>query len=222
MHILSLSDTRVLRIHSPSIKAHFQHIDCVITCGDLPYAYQEYVISMLDVPLFFVRGNHDLVEEHTSFGVRSQPRGGVNLHRKVVTYQGLLLAGVEGSLRYKPRGAFQYTQNQMWGHVFQLVPKLLRNKILYGRYLDVFVTHAPPWGIHDKLDMPHRGIKAFRWLVRVFQPAFHFHGHVHLYLPSEKRVTVFGKSRIINTFGYLETEIDVPVPTNPLVREWMK
>jgi len=45
-------------------------------------------MSMLDVPLFFVRGNHDKVEEHGQAGIRKAPDGGINLHNQVVNFDG--------------------------------------------------------------------------------------------------------------------------------------
>ena len=119
----------------------------------------------------------------------------------------LLLAGVEGSLRYR-EAPFQYTQVEMWGHVLSLVPALLRNRILYHRYLDVFISHAPPWGIHDQPDLPHQGIKAFSWLLRVFRPRYHFHGHIHVYRRDIPTNTRYRETLVVNTYGYLETRIE--------------
>jgi Icc-related predicted phosphoesterase len=65
--------------------------------------------------------------------------------------------------------------------VLGLIPALLWNKLLRGRYLDIFVTHSAPEKIQDDTDLPHRGIRAFRWLIKVFKPRLHLHGHVHLY-----------------------------------------
>jgi Icc-related predicted phosphoesterase len=97
----------------------------------------------------------------------------------------------------------------MWWHVYRLVPGLLRNRLVYGRYLDVFVTHAPPTGVHDADDLPHRGINAFRWLVNIFQPAIHIHGHIHIYYPDTKIETQIGVTRVINTYGWREISIDI-------------
>ncbi|MGA8924490.1 MAG: hypothetical protein WB682_15225, partial [Candidatus Dormiibacterota bacterium] len=33
--------------------------DVVLSCGDLPFDYLEYLVSRLDVPLLYVPGNHD-------------------------------------------------------------------------------------------------------------------------------------------------------------------
>ena len=205
--VLSLSDVLVQYIYSPYIRKRFSNVDLIIGCGDLPYYYQEYVISSLDVPLFFVRGNHDKITEYSVSGQRTEPRGGIDLHRRNENYQGLLLAGIEGSVRYRP-GPFQYTQSEMWRNVFALIPGFFRNKIMHGRFLDIFVTHAPPKGIHDAEDLTHNGINAFRWLIEVFQPAYHFHGHIHIYRPDEVTETLYKNTLVINTFGNRETVLD--------------
>jgi hypothetical protein len=125
----------------------------------------------------------------------------------LINFRGLLLAGVEGSLRYRP-GPYQYSQGEMWWNVLTLVPGLLRNRAVYGRYLDVFVTHAPPKGIHDMPDLPHQGIDAFRWLLQVFKPDYHFHGHIHIYRPDTATETIVDGTRVINTFSFRTTVLD--------------
>jgi Icc-related predicted phosphoesterase len=203
---LSLSDVIVQFIYSPHIRKRFSDVDLVIGCGDLPYYYLEYVISSLNVPLFFVRGNHDKEIEYGAAGSRKGPLGGIDLHRRTIRYQEMLLAGVEGSLRYR-KGPFQYTQGEMWLHVIALLPGLIGNKLKHGRYLDIFVTHAPPTGIHDAEDMAHQGIDAFRWLIKVFRPAYHFHGHIHIYRPDAVVETCYEDVQVINTFGFRESSL---------------
>jgi hypothetical protein len=114
----------------PQIRQRFR-ILTVFGCGDLPYYYQEYIVSLLDVPLYYVRGNHDKEVEYSSGASRSAPGGGVDLHRRVVNYRGLLIGGVEGSLRYR-EGPFQYSQFQMWKHVYSLIPKLIKNRPVWA------------------------------------------------------------------------------------------
>jgi Icc-related predicted phosphoesterase len=209
VNVLSVSDKKDPIIYGPQIKKKFNHIDFVISCGDLSYYYQEFIISSLDIPLFFVRGNHDPEIEYSECCQTSAPRGGIDLHRKIIRFDGVLLAGVEGSIRYKKSGRFQYTQSQMLMNVVKLIPGLIYNRLVYGRYLDIFVTHAPPRGIHDKEDLPHQGVKAFLWLINNFQPKYHFHGHTHLYRLDEVRKTQVGKTQVINTYAYLETKLEL-------------
>lgn len=203
MNLLTVSDVERSLIYSPHIRERFHDIDLVISCGDLSYFYLEYIISTLDIPLYFVRGNHARDIEHGYGGTRTSPWGAVNLHRKVIRDKssGLLLSGIQGCLRYN-QGSYQYSQLEMWLMVMQLVPTFLLNKFRYGRYLDIFVSHAPSWGIHDDTDLAHQGIKAFLWLVKVFQPTYHLHGHVHIYHPSIACNTVLGKTLIYNTYGF--------------------
>ena len=208
MNILSVSDTVVPVIYSPLVCEKFSDVACVIGCGDLPYFYQEYIISSLNVPLFFVHGNHDSEVEYSDHGECTYPHGGTNLHQKVIRYNGLLMAGVQGSIFYSKSSNFQYSQEQMWWSVIKLVPGLLWNRFFYGRYLDIFVTHAPCWGIHDGPDYPHIGIKAFRWLVQVFKPQIHLHGHIHVYHPNAITETQFGATKVINTYGYKMIKVD--------------
>jgi Icc-related predicted phosphoesterase len=208
MKILALSDKIISFIYSPQVKQRFKDVDLIIGCGDLAYYYLEYVFTVLGVPLFYVRGNHDAVVEYGTGEQRTEPHGGIDLHGRLCCYNGLLMAGVEGSVRYRP-GSFQYSQSQMWNHVLSMVPGLLINRLRYGRFLDVFVSHAPPAGIHDCQDLTHQGIRAFRWVISTFQPDYFLHGHIHLHRPDETTETQLGGTRVINTYGFRELIVDL-------------
>lgn len=209
MKILSVSDVELGFIYSPLIIDRFKDVDLVISCGDLPYYYLEYIISLLNVPLYYVRGNHASPIESGSDVDRSSPWGAIDLHQKVRrAANGLLLAGIEGSVRYN-LGPYQYSQGEMWWMVWKLVPGLFLNKLRFGRYLDIFVSHAPPWQIHDKTDLPHQGIKAFRWLIDVFQPAYHLHGHIHVYRQDEVTETLEKNTWVVNSYGYRVLVLDM-------------
>jgi len=99
--------------------------------------------------------------------------------------------------------------------VLKLAPRLLQNRSKHGRYLDIFITHAPPKGVHDENDLAHQGIKAFRWLIHVFRPQIHLHGHVHLYRPDTVRQTQIEQTKVINAYGYREVEIELPSGNTP-------
>ena len=209
MKILAVSDIELGFIYSQQIVPRFKDVDVLIGCGDLPYYYLEYMISMLNKPLYYVRGNHAARTEYGVETSRTAPWGAVDLHQRVLCDEsGLLMAGVEGSLQYN-YGPNQYSQSEMWSLVFGLIPGLLFNRLRYGRYLDVFVTHAPPWKIHDMDDRPHQGIKAFRWFNQVFKPAVHLHGHIHVYRQDTVTETLFYQTRVINAYGYKEIVLPV-------------
>jgi Icc-related predicted phosphoesterase len=201
--VLSISDVELDYLYNAQVITRFKDVDMVVSCGDLSHCYLEYIITMLNRPLYYVFGNHTQTLEEG----RQNPHGGTNLHgRTCRDSSGLLLAGIEGSNRYN-YGPHQYSQSQMWGHAFNLAVPLMLNRLFYGRYLDVLVTHASPWKIHDMEDLPHHGIKAFNWLIKVFQPAFHLHGHIHVYRQDIVTSTQVGKTRVINTYGFRENTI---------------
>jgi len=95
-----------------------------------------------------------------------------------------------------------HSQSEMWRNVFSILPRLLWNKLVLGRYLDVVLTHTPPRGIHDQETNVHGGYHAFRWLIKTFKPAYFFHGHIHVYTDDEIIETVVGKTKVINTYSH--------------------
>jgi Icc-related predicted phosphoesterase len=91
--------------------------------------------------------------------------------------------------------------------VLNLIWRLAWNRLRYGRYLDVLVTHAPPRGIHDAEDLPHQGFEAYLKLLRRCRPTLMIHGHTHVYNRNDITETDFGDTRIINTYGYRVLEL---------------
>lgn len=209
MKVLSLSDQVLDRIYAPTVGERFGDVDLVLGCGDLPYYYLEYLVDQLEAPVFFVRGNHDVLVQHGEQGARTHPWGAIDLDRRIMRHEGLLIAGFEGGLRYR-KGPYLYSQGEMWWRVLRLVPRLLWNRLIHGRALDVLVSHAPPRGLGDRADLAHRGFNAFRWLLRVIKPRYHFHGHIHVYGQDEERILRFGATQIVNSYGCLQTEINLP------------
>lgn len=210
MKILAVSDHELPNLYQPGIRQRFGNVDMIIGCGDMGFYYLEYLVSTLDRPLYYVHGNHTQDVEFSDSGPRTEVLGGVNMHGRVKRdgATGLLLAGMQGSLYYNG-GPNQYHQGDYRWMVYRLVPRLLWNKLRYGRYLDVFVAHAPPWKINDAEDLPHRGVRAYNWLIRTFRPAVFLHGHVHIYRQDTPRITQVGGTRVINTCGYQVVEVDV-------------
>jgi uncharacterized protein len=174
MKILCVSDTVMPQMESAAnLRRRYNDIDLVISCGDMSSAYLEFIISVLNVPLFYVRGNHDE-------GYDERPPGGEDLHRRIMKYKGLTFAGLEGSIRYN-EGKIQYTEMEMLGMVMRMGPQLYMQRRLQGTGVDIFVTHAPPRGIHDQPDLTHTGFDAFLKFMRWYRPRYMLHGHVHTY-----------------------------------------
>jgi Icc-related predicted phosphoesterase len=211
MRILTISDKVEPVLYGPYIRERVGHVDLILACGDLPYYYLEYIVSLLDRPLYYVHGNHDrAILRPTDLNPMSGPVSlgwAVNLHTHTARFQGLLLAGLEGCRVYNPGAPYQYDESQVRVQVLRLVLRLLTNRVRYGRYLDILITHAPPRGIHDGEDLPHRGFESYLSLLRRFQPRLMIHGHQHVYNRNETTETDYGGTRIINTFGYRVLEL---------------
>ncbi|MFM8426907.1 MAG: metallophosphoesterase [Chloroflexota bacterium] len=207
MKILAVSDQVVDRVYSLASSGHFKGVDLILGCGDLPYNYLEYLLTVLSKPLFYVPGNHD--PNFDPRDLRSRAEGGSNLDLQVVYYKNTLIGGFGGSIRYRPDGSNQYTQNEAFIRVYKMIPRLLMNRIRYGRALDILISHSPPFGIHDDTDIAHNGLKALNWLIRFAKPRFHFHGHTHFYRNNiADNKTILGHTNIINVYPYrlMDTE----------------
>ena len=76
---------------------------------------------------------------------------------------------------------------------------LLLNRLRKGRYLDILITHAPPYGIHDEVDVCHLGFQALLTFMKRFRPRYLLHGHVHRY-GNEAWRTQYLDTEVINVF----------------------
>jgi Icc-related predicted phosphoesterase len=210
MKILTVSDKVDPVIYSPAIKRLFGDVDLVLACGDLPFYYMEFIVTMLGGSLLYVIGNHAnaVRQRYAPKEEWKYPGGCENIDGQVIRYKGVLVAGLEGSMRYNNNPYFQYTEREMAWKVWRLVPSLLLNKIRYGRYLDILITHAPPFGIHDQPDLCHQGFRAFLTLMDHFRPRYLVHGHIHIYRPDAPIRTVYHDTVVVNTYGYQTLEID--------------
>lgn len=208
MKILTISDKVIETIYSEAIKQRFGDVDLVLACGDLPPYYLEFIVTMLSVPLLYVFGNHDL-GIHTSGGQFKQaPLGGINVDERVVQVKGLLIGGLEGSMRYSHWGDHQYTEQDMRWKALRMAPALWWNRLRHGRFLDILITHAPPYAIHDGTDLCHTGFKTFLRMMDTYRPRYLIHGHRHVYSPHTAIRTTYRHTQVVNTCGYQVIRFD--------------
>ena len=143
-------------------------IDLIISCGDLSRSYLEFLVTLGNCPLLYVRGNHD-----DSFADHP-PEGCLCIEDNVFLYRGIRFAGLGGSYRYQPDGINMYTEEQMARRIRKLWWKIRKNK-----GVDVLVTHAPAFGKGDLDTIPHRGFRCFLKFMEKYRPRYMLHGHVH-------------------------------------------
>ena len=201
MKILCVSDTEMPQLHNAvNLRRQYSDVDIVVSCGDMAPHYLDFITTMIEVPLFYVRGNHD--ERY-----KEEPPGGIDLHGQVVRFGGLTLAGLEGSIRYD-RGEIQYSQTQMHSKVLGLAPVVFWNRWVRGRGIDLFVTHSPARDIHDGQDHAHRGFESFRNFMKWFRPRYMLHGHVHTWDRRKTVRTQFESTCVLNINPFTVLELD--------------
>lgn len=218
MRILAVSDAEELSLHEYFLRERWGQIDLIISCGDLPPDYLEFLESVFDVPLLYVRGNHDLRY------VEQPPLGCEDIHGRLVTVNGLRVFGLEGSPYYGGQ-ELQYTELQMRMMIWRAWPQLWR-----AHGMDILVTHAPPQycedgnclqpsgigapcGRHqsrtcvDASDLPHRGFKVLRELTLKYAPRYLLHGHTHLNYHLGARRCRLGATEVIDCYGHVLLEV---------------
>ena len=213
MRALVVSDKVESILYGPTISKVAADVDLILSCGDLPFYYLEFIISMLNRPAYYVYGNHGREVEFQggkgdAWQRKTEPQGATNLHQSAACEQGLLLAGLEGSIRYNNARCYQYTDTEMMFNILRLAPKLLANRVRYGRWLDVLVAHSPPFGIHDEPDRAHTGFRSFLTFMRWFKPRYLLHGHIHIYRNDAITRTLCDSTEVINVYPYKILELE--------------
>jgi hypothetical protein len=216
MRILAVSDEVDQRLCRYDLRRRTP-VDLVLACGDLPMDYLAFLRETLQVPLVFVPGNHDADLSGyrqarsgmmTRGGLPAEPPwpcGADNADGRVVDAVGLRIAGLGGCLRYRP-GPNQYSQAyQSWRAARLSARAAWAGRD--GRRVDILITHAPPAGLGDAEDPPHRGFRAYHRLARRLRPRLLLHGHIHPYgQPAPDRS--LGGTTVCNVVGHRVLELD--------------
>ncbi|OLR55906.1 hypothetical protein BHK98_07440 [Hornefia porci] len=195
MKILAISDIEEEYLWGNFAAEKLEGVELILSCGDLAPEYLEFLVTMTNVPLLYVHGNHD-----QKYDFRP-PQGCVCIDGSTASVLGLRIAGLGGSMRYK-EGSHMYTEEDMCRRARRLDRQIRRQG-----GLDVFLTHAPAAGWGDLEDRAHLGFRCFNDILERWQPDLMFHGHVHgsyvRELPTETEHDC--GTRIINAFGRAET-----------------
>ncbi len=215
MKILCVADAKDPLVYSSLIKERFKDVSLVLGAGDLPLKYYGFIVTSLNKPLLHVFGNHNLENFDAVHGKTLYPDfdqgkepihrysfGSIHIGGRVVKAEGILIAGLGGCRNYN-NGKNQYSEFQMFLRIVKLMPKLLFNRIFRGRWLDILLTHAPPYQLGDREDPCHKGFKVFRLFLRWFKPKYMLHGHVHLWGLNDEREITYGNTKIINVFNHV-------------------
>lgn len=205
LRMLCVADEIDLLVYSNHICERFADIDLVLSAGDLPDEYLEYIVSMLNRPIISVAGNHDKsdrLQDRASMRYAMDSKGSLGQIRfQIKRESGISVLGLPGCIRYN-NGQNQYSDSWMTLRVIAMLPRLLARRLIFGRSVDVILAHSPPRGIHDGGDPAHIGFSAYRWLIRLAKPQYFVHGHVHLYDIQELREMEYRGTKVVNVYGH--------------------
>lgn len=166
MRILAVADVEDKILYDHFRKERVEGVELIVSCGDLRSDYLDFLMTMVNVPMVYVRGNHDDALNE------KPPLGGICLEDKIVNINGYKFMGLGGGMWYKD-GLNMFTENEMRWRAAKVSPMA---KI---RGVDVFVTHSPARGRGDMDDLPHRGFECFNTIMNKYHPKLMLHGHVH-------------------------------------------
>jgi len=175
-------------------------VDLILSAGDLSASYLEFLVTMVNCPLLYVRGNHDDI-----FSIYP-PDGCTCIEDTIYKFKGIRIMGIGGSMRYRD-GKNMFTEDQMRKRVRKMDLAAMRT---HG--FDILLTHAPAKGHGDLQDLPHIGFECFNELLEKWKPQYMIHGHVHQSYGHFTREQMHPSgAKIINAFGYTMLELPDPV-----------
>ena len=198
-------------LYSREIRSVCAGVELVLSCGDLPYEYLEYIVTCLGVPLLYVLGNHDGALMRSDGRVSDGPEGGRSIDGRVVRVRGrrgddIWIAGFGGSAAYGG-GVHQHSEREMGRRVRGARARLRWLGLAERARLGVVVSHAAPRGVHDAADPCHRGFESFVDLIRKERPRLWLHGHIHPSYGIDLRPVCCGHTEVRGIYGYEVLEI---------------
>ncbi|ASO18556.1 calcineurin-like phosphoesterase family protein [Actinoalloteichus hoggarensis] len=224
VRVLAVADEVVERFWSTDLRG--LGAELILGAGDLPFDYLAYLGDRLEVPCVFVPGNHD--RDLTGYRRRRGlwlragmpvvwpgPPGAVNADGRVVDVAGLRIAGLGGSIRYRP-GPNQWTEREQASRGRRLSRLAALRRLRDGGGVDVLLTHAPPRDCGDREDPPHRGFRSLHTTVRRLRPRLLVHGHIHPFGEPVPDRELHG-TRVVNAVGC--RILDVPGGSRPRGKE---
>jgi Icc-related predicted phosphoesterase len=195
MKVLTVSDVVVSELYDNFTPELVTGVEAIFACGDLPPEYLSFLRNRLEVPLYFVQGNHDLRYRE------SPPVGCTDIHGRIIRVGNFRMLGFSGS-RWYSGGINQYHEHEM-----NRIIRRLWLQLFFGG-VDLVISHAPPRHINDREDRCHQGFTSFRKLIERYQPCWFIHGHIHqLFSKQSERITIVNATRVMNSYGFVVLEL---------------
>lgn len=142
-------------------------IDVCFLLGDVFDNDLRLVLSrIINIPIYGILGNHDGFELLNRFGIR-------NIHNDIIEINGVKVAGLQGSIKYKYSDMPLYTDEESITVANQLA------------VADILISHDSPKYVFTATDFAHSGLSGITEYLNRHNISLHLHGHHH-----ENRKTV--------------------------------
>ncbi|MEM4500027.1 MAG: metallophosphoesterase family protein [Candidatus Woesearchaeota archaeon] len=179
MKILLITDTHGL------IPEKTENVELILHAGDISFFEEDLGKILkkwdtLNIPIFLIHGNHES-EEAIEFYIKKL-KNIQFIHNKIIIFKNIIIAGIGG-------GGFSYSNPDTKSIEIEM-------KRLKIKKLDIFITHAPPYGTNlDLLENEHVGNIEFRRFIEKYQPKICVCGHLH---ENFGKMDKIGTSKLVN------------------------
>lgn len=133
---------------------------CCVLLGDIPLQALELIHDVSHEQIFGVLGNHDEPDQLKRCGIP-------DLNGKVITVNGVTIAGLSGSHRYKDGNHVMLSQKESISAAKQLPPA------------DILISHDTVYHIMGRKDNAHCGLKGISQYISNHKTKLNLCGHYH-------------------------------------------
>lgn len=136
--------------------------DCCCLLGDIPEDAINAIKKRVNKPIFGVLGNHDTYSTLANCGIQ-------NIGKTSVTVNGVVLAGMSGSHRYK------------FGEMYPMLTQA--ESILEAALVppcDILISHDTAFHAMKRRDKAHCGLKGISKYIKTCKPKLNIFGHYHV------------------------------------------
>ena len=133
MKILAISDVPSKALWDYGTREHLEGIDLILSCGDLPQKYLEYLTNFTAAPILYVHGNHDGSYRE------NEPGGCICVDDSVYVWKGHHVGGIDLLLTHSPAAGL----NDSTDHAHKG----------FACFNDLMDEYEPQWFVHGHVHL---------------------------------------------------------------------
>ena len=135
-------------------------VDVCLLLGDVSYQELQYIKDTVKAPIYGVLGNHNEFGDYEKCGIE-------NIHGRVIEINGVRIAGIQGSIRYKKSDLPLYTDEESIEIADSMEPA------------DILISHDSPKYLYGTHNFAHSGLPGITHYCEKHSVPLNIHGHHH-------------------------------------------